>query len=726
MSGFVSIGYRMMRRRFLKKNGKTVCGFSVPTPSLYSLIRNARSLAVSLTRHWSIAKKLNTAQTVILTVLLFITTTVLTYWLSDLLENRNIRHIQQSNQQAIDAIDTYNNALKHFADKLGNVLVGSFPAGLSVENAPRTDEALLKSGPQVLNGNNELLDRFTATTGAVASLFVRQGDRFIRVSTSIQQPNGERPIGGVLDPSQPPYAALLRGEVFTGKVKLFGRDYMTRYIPQRDKSGQVIAAAFVGLDFTTELTDLKQKLKSITLGKTGYLFALDAGKERGLATLHPTREGQNLLAETDTEGHAFIRTLLEQKNGQLQYTQRDTDHSTQERLAVFNYYPEWDWVLVASCPTEELSEEAHAVRIRLTLAGLLLSAIISLITSRTLSTWVSRPLDKVVQAMQQIAKGNLAVQIPNHKARDEVGLLLTATQQMSDSMAEAIAGIQGASRQLTSSAKKLSNSSGEVATQSSQQSEAAGHMAASIEELEGSIRHVRDCAADANRLTEQAGQVSQEGAQIIDQAVKSMGQIALTVRQAATSVTQLGHQSAAIAEIVSTIKGIADQTNLLALNAAIEAARAGEAGRGFAVVADEVKKLAQSTSVSTQEIEGMIRNILDETQSAVASIETGVTQVEQGVALAGRAGTSILAIREQAEEVSKAVAGIELALSAQSASSAELSQNVVHIAQTADANAQMAQTSAQQADGLEELSQCLSQQMSRFTLGERVIFSAMS
>lgn len=680
---------------------------------------------MGFTHHWSIAKKLNTAQTIILTGLLFITTTIMTYWLSDLLENRSLAHIRQANQQAIDLIDIYNNTLERSAEQLGHLLASYFPAGFSVETNPKLDAPQLKSGSVTLNNNTEILDRFSVATGAAVTLFARQGEQFIRVTTSIRQANGERATGTTLDPTQPAYSALLQGESFIGKAKLFGHDYMTYYLPQRDKSGQVIAALFIGLDFTAELTQLKEKLKTVTLGKSGYLFAVDAGQNRGTFTIHPTEEGQNRLDTKDAEGRAYIRDLLEQKNGQISYSFAHHGEAERDKLALFTYYPKWDWVIAASCYVDELSEEAHAVRIRLTLAGLLLSAIISFITSRSLNTWVSRPLDKAVHAMQEIAKGNLAVHIPRHKARDEVGLLLTATQQMSDSMAEAIAGIQGASTKLTDSAKKLSSASGRVATQSCHQSESASRMAASIEEMEGSIHHVRDCATDASRLAEQAGQVSLDGAQVIDQAVNSMAQIAATVRQAATSVTQLGHQSAAIAEIVSTIKGIADQTNLLALNAAIEAARAGEAGRGFAVVADEVKKLAQSTSVSTQEIEGMIRTILNGTQSAVSSIEAGVEQVEQGVALAGQAGTSILAIRENAEQVSKAVAGISLALSEQSATSAELSKNVVHIAGTADENARMAQASAQQADGLEELARCLSQQMTRFTLGERVILSTL-
>lgn len=682
---------------------------------------------MKFTRQWSIAKKLNTAQAILLTALLLVATTLTTVWLSNILEEKSITAIKRANQQALDLIDSYDTVLEHSVEKLGTVLQSYFPAGFILDPGSRVEvngasTPALKSAGQSLNANYESVDRFTGVTGAVATVFVRQGEDFVRIATSIRKENGERAVGTPLGASHPALASLLRGESFTGKARLFGRDYMARYIPQQDKTGQIVGVLFVGLDFTTELVALKEKLKSVRFGHSGYIFAVDAGKDAGTFTIHPNLEGKNLLDARDPDGKAYIQEIVQQKNGQLEYQFINptlNDKTPQAKIAIFAHYPKWDWVIASSCYLDELSEEAWAVHIRLFFAGLLLSAIMALVTSRSLLVWVTRPLNKAVQSMQEIAQGNLSTRIPRYKSNDEVGQLLNATRRMAESMAEALADIQNASHRLTDSAHQLSQASQHVATQSSQQSEAAASMAASIEEMEASIRHVRDCATDARDLAQHAGTSSAEGAGIIDQAVRSIAQIAATVREASGSVSRLGQESAAIAEIVSTIKGIADQTNLLALNAAIEAARAGEAGRGFAVVADEVKKLAQSTSASTQEIEGMISKILAGTQSAVSSIETGVEQVEQGVKLAAQAGTSIAAIRENANQVSKAVSSISLALSEQSAASGELSKNVVSVAGTADQNASMAQSSAKNAGSLEDLAACLNRQLARFNLGQR-------
>lgn len=673
-------------------------------------------------RRWSIAKKLNVVQAVLLTLLLFAVNSAITYWLSGLLEAQSLANMRQSNQQAVDMIDSYSQALDSEVERLANVLQGNFSSSFTLEETE--GRAQLRSGNLILNGNEEILDRFTRQTGAIATLFARQGDDFLRVATSLRKENGERAVGTMLGANHPGIQALLEGSYYTGKAKLFGRDYMTRYVPQRDKSGRVVAILFIGLDFTAELKVLKDKIKHVAFNRSGYIFAVDAGKERGTFTIHPSSEGKNLLDAKDPDGIAYIEEITRQKNGQLEYKFANPnlkDSAPQAKIAVFTHYPKWDWVVVSSTYLDELSENAHMVRNVLQLSGLVLSLIMAILTSLLLAKWVSRPLAKTVNVMQAMAKGNLSQGIPRHTHQDEVGKLLIATQEMADSMAEAIASMQAASVRLTESSRQMNQASSNVASQSSQQSEAAASMAASIEEMETSIRHVRDCATDAAELAKHAGRTSGEGAQIIDQAVESISRIAATVRDASASVARLGQESAAIAEIVSTIRGIAEQTNLLALNAAIEAARAGEAGRGFAVVADEVKKLAQSTASSTQEIEGMISKILAETQSAVGSIESGVTQVEQGVTLAGEAGKSIAAIQQNADEVSKAVTSISFALSEQSAATEELARNVVGIAETADQNAITAQSSAKQAGSLEHLSGCLNEQMARFELGERVI-----
>ena len=192
--------------------------------------------------------------------------------------------------------------------------------------------------------------------------------------------------------------------------------------------------------------------------------------------------------------------------------------------------------------------------------------------------------------------------------------------------------------------------------------------------------------------------------------------IAETVQASATQIGELGQHAEQISSIVGVIKGIAEQTNLLALNAAIEAARAGEQGRGFAVVADEVRLLAQRTANSTQEITEMVDKIQLGTREAVSSMDVGVNQVKSGVEQAQQAGEAIVNIRTSSGNVVRVVDQISLALREQTAASQDVARNVERIAQMSQQNSQAVEETTETARSLQQLAQNLEQQVNVFRL----------
>jgi len=669
--------------------------------------------------NWPIALKLNAVQSFTLAVLLIIATT----WMTQTIIKGNTEAARQINSITVKMIKEYDEIIEKNVARLGNVFKQSLPPDYTLDTTQRIavgnmQTPVLKTGGETLNLNFGIIDRFSTISGAIATIFVRDGDDFVRISTSLKNEKGERAIGTRLDHNHPAYAALRANKTFTGKATLFGRDYITHYLPVHDASGTVIAAFFVGFDFGPELELLRQRILEIKLGKNGYVYVLDAKKDPGMMIVHPTLTGKNLYNEKDINGLFYIRDIIEQKNGMLTYWYADSatgQTAAREKLAVFELFPQWDWIVVSGLYREDLDAEAIHMRNNLIIGAIALCAMLSATIFFTARRWVSRPLAEAVAAMEQIAEGNLAVVVPE-RGNDEVGRLLAAIRTMTGKIRSALHDIQNAAQHLAGSSGKLLNTANEVARQSAQQSNSALTMASSIEEMNTNIVQVSDNARQANQISINSDRISSEGAVIIQQAVDSMTRIADTVRTASDTVRTLGQESQAISRIVNVIHEIADQTNLLALNAAIEAARAGEQGRGFAVVADEVRKLAERTSGSTQEISGLIRCILEGTTNAVASMEAGVSQVEEGVSYAGQAGGSIANIRQSANQVTAAVTTISHVLTEQSEAIAEISHNVEKVAAMADQNSLIAKESVQCASELEQLACTLRERISHFSI----------
>jgi methyl-accepting chemotaxis protein len=317
---------------------------------------------------------------------------------------------------------------------------------------------------------------------------------------------------------------------------------------------------------------------------------------------------------------------------------------------------------------------------------------------------------------EKVADGDLTVHV-ELATRDELQRVASAFNRMGASIAQLLQGAHKTADDLSAAADHLASSSSDVARGSAHQSDAASAMAAAVEEMTVGINHIASNARDAQSEATHAGQLSTEGSEVVRQTVDDIGRISEVVKRSAGIIRKLGDQSSQISAIVGTIKEIADQTNLLALNAAIEAARAGEQGRGFAVVADEVRKLAERTTQSTQEIAGMIGGIQEGAQHAVLAMEEGVERVGEGVDRASQAGTAIARIHTGAGRTVNAINEISDALGEQSAASTEIARQVEGIAQMAESNSISSQASARTAQQLKDLAVRLEQDIGHFRLG---------
>ncbi|MFZ2269694.1 MAG: PAS domain-containing methyl-accepting chemotaxis protein [Azonexus sp.] len=318
-----------------------------------------------------------------------------------------------------------------------------------------------------------------------------------------------------------------------------------------------------------------------------------------------------------------------------------------------------------------------------------------------------------------------ACEITNHVASGNLGLhievdpldntsLLASIRHLRQMFRQMVREIQHNASLVTSNAQTMAVAADQLTSTSRQQSESTAAMSEETGAVTQSMSEIVRHADEARSISEASGKTCETGAEVIHNAVSSMEEIAATVRQATQSVLVLGTQSEHISSVVRVIREIADQTNLLALNAAIEAARAGEQGRGFAVVADEVRKLAERTATATGEIARMIGDIQSGMQKTVAHMEAGVTQVDAGVELANEAGAAIQRIRNSAAQVVDVVAGISRALDEQSRATGNIAQHVDKIAGMSGENNDLALQSSGGAHRLLDTAMEMQNTVSRF------------
>jgi methyl-accepting chemotaxis protein len=294
--------------------------------------------------------------------------------------------------------------------------------------------------------------------------------------------------------------------------------------------------------------------------------------------------------------------------------------------------------------------------------------------------------------------------------------LLVTIDQMKKALNKALGSVNNDASALASGAGTLGNASQQVKSLIDDQTDATTAMGKSIEDLTSSIQHLSERAEDARSRVQTSVASAHQGAQIVKSAEAEMNSIAATIQNSSENVEQLGAQSDKVLVIVSLIKDIAGQTNLLALNAAIEAARAGEQGRGFAVVADEVRKLAERTSQATEEIDGMMHVIQTSKTAALDSMEEAVKRVQSGVRLATDAGLSINTINHEAQQVEEVVNEFTQALQQQSTSANEISRNVERVTNMAQSSDQAVNTTWSEVQKLESVSNSLQAAVRGFRL----------
>lgn len=502
-----------------------------------------------------------------------------------------------------------------------------------------------------------------------------------------------------------------------------GTVYLDRVVPLRDL--KKIADLYA-----VNIVDATHKARNSNFTKAESLSRIEQAQREIDQTWQAYKSTQLIPAETRLI--AQINPLMEASRGPLQNLQgmlRQNDDAGIARFATDQLYPLIDPLsdkfsalievqLMEAKNQFDHNQIAYISNLQISLLilalALIAGAAYTFFFSRLLSRQLGAEPAELAAISSNIAQGKLAR--TQHDQQQPSTGVLHSVQAMRHSLSDMIGKISQASEQIEGATLQLSASSEQGLSSAALQSETASSMAATVEELSVSITHIADNARQAQSTAQKAGEITGEGMAVMQASIQEMGQIADLVAQSSSDIDQLAIQSNDISLIVGVIRGIAEQTNLLALNAAIEAARAGEQGRGFAVVADEVRTLAARTAQSTTEIVALVNAIQNGMAKAKDSMAAGCERVTHGQKLVESAGLSMGRIKGALDESLAAVSFISLSLQEQRAASEQVACNVERVAQSVEENAAAQSGIVRTTQELKAMSDGLGVILQRFSL----------
>ena len=386
-------------------------------------------------------------------------------------------------------------------------------------------------------------------------------------------------------------------------------------------------------------------------------------------------------------------------------------------LKSFDEHIEFNAKLAAGAAASAFAgaQQGRATSLIVILIGVAAIAMLGFMLLKNIKRSLTR-IQSMVGRVESELDFTVRVQVDSY---DEIGQTTAALNRLLDKLQGNMISIASGAEAVARAAKEMASTSTRVSDASTQQSESASDMAATVQEITVSINHVGDRAQEASRISIESGRLASTGEQVIGETVGDIQNISASVDGAARLIRGLEQQSEQIANIVQVIKDVADQTNLLALNAAIEAARAGEQGRGFAVVADEVRKLAERTAKSTEDISSTISTMRERVGDAVSGMEGVVEKVASGVERAREANAAIKQIGAGSRAAVDMVEEITVAIREQGAATNNIAAQVERIAVMSEENSAAAGSGAQAARDLDRLATDMQDIVSGYRLTEK-------
>lgn len=669
-------------------------------------------------KNWHLSSQLKLGISVLCTVIMtLLIITVSVNIKSTLISNSELEQQNKVKLMVSQLNAAYKEILKN-TDMLASVFGELYPESIEISTTKSLkigdfDSVVASHAGEVINLNNSLVDKFSRMTGGTATVFIKHDDDFIRVATSLRKANGSRALGTLLGKQHPAYQKIISGQSFVGEAYLFGSRYMAKYTPVKDRTGQIVAILYIGLPIDTVMDNVLSQLNSVKVGENGYVGMVSTSHTRmGVLLAHKNAPGQSI---NQVYRSPAMHQIVESTNGIIEIDEAEEFGAAR---VVYEKVPTAPWTVFALNYEQEYIEKVNELLVLLAALAIIAVVILVALTGMFLNRALS-PLRDITNSLVLIGQGDLRCQFvsdASNETRNEIEKLKQSLNEMMNGFRQTIALVHSSGSALSEAAGQVSQSSQIMLLEANRSNDETQEVAAAIGQVAASIEHVAANAAQVSVDANEVSDLSTLGSGLVNEVGVSVRRLHHDFISSIEHLERLSQDTNEIGKVVDVINGIAEQTNLLALNAAIEAARAGEQGRGFAVVADEVRGLAQRTQVSTVEIQQVVEKLQASSEVLTTKMAQSQELVEQSSERSQQANYMLSNITSTAELVHRRIDEIASASEEQSQAVNQLNDSCNRLKSAAVNTATKASGNVDSSDVVEQQSTELGQQVNKFKI----------